>query len=185
MKRLIVVVVALAALVLPVSTVASYQDQKLNAVASIFAQRPVQVVCMAADETDSPATLNAWGYVNTPLAKQHQEFLDAQLCESATSVNDTSILPYFRALGVSVLVHESYHLRRWGGAGNEGAVECKAIRHWRVAAQVLGATPATLTELWPWALAQYYEEANLTTIYGDRPYRDDDCHVPDLNQEES
>lgn len=130
-----------------------------------------------------PGSLGVWGYVRIPTAKQRAEFVDAMLCDAARAVNDSSIPAWNRAMGVLVLVHESYHLRRWGAAGNEAKVHCQAIRHWRVGAALLGASDATITDLWPWALAAYYEEANLQPLFSleRHPYRDDDCKVPPLS----
>lgn len=172
---------AFLALLIPATSMGEFQDQKLNAVASIFAQRPVVARCMEPDEQDSPDSLGAWGYVRVPAGKQTKEQLDADLCRAAQTLNDPSVSPYLRAMSVLVLVHESYHLRRWGGSGSEAKVECRAIRHWGVGARLLGATEETVAALWPYALAAHYEETNLVSwTTGEHPYRDDSCDVPSL-----
>lgn len=157
---------------------AGVQYRDLNAVASIFAQRSVVARCMTQDEKDSPFSYNAWGYVLMPTGKQRAEQLDTKVCLGARGVNDASIPRWQRALGVMVLIHESYHLRRWGYAGDEAKVQCQAIRHWKVAARLMGASEEAVAELWPWALAAHYEEANLVDWFGNFPYRYDACQVP-------
>ena len=58
-----------------------------------------------------------------------------------------------RAAGVLVLVHEAYHVRRWAGRWNEAKVECRAIREFKKAAVLLGASRELANELLPSALA--------------------------------
>jgi hypothetical protein len=153
----------------------------LNAVASTFAMRPVSVLCYGADEPGSPYDLGAWGYVRKPLRKAHRAHLDADLCDGALDINGADTEVWQRALGVLVLVHESYHLRRWGAAGDEAKVECKAIRHVKVGARMLGASESTVEELWPFALASHYRLAEFRVwLTDERPYYDPDCDVPPL-----
>lgn len=179
MKRLLLVLVLLS--LLASQAVAATTPESLSKVASTFAMRPVQTSCEEQGEKGSPYSLGAWGYVKIPTAKQTVEHIDADLCRAALAVNDSSLDPYVRAMGVLVIVHESYHLRRWGAAGSEAQVECQAIRHWRIGAMFLGATPETIAALWPWALAAHYEETNIFNIFtGTRPYRDDACDIPPL-----
>ena len=153
----------------------------LKPVASVFAGRTVNVRCYDADEEDSPYGMGAWGYVAVPTAQQHYEALDSRICAGALNVNDVSLPVWQRSLGILVLTHEAYHLRKWGGSGDEGKVECKAIRHWHVAAQLLGASPATMDELWPWTLAVHYRLTDyIDPLNGNKPYDDPACNVPDL-----
>lgn len=151
----------------------------LNGVASAIAGRPVNVRCYG-DEPQSPAEYGAWGYVEVPTGKQQWEALDERLCAGASAPN--SDLPdWQRALGVLVLTHESYHLRRWGGAGDEGKVECKAIRHWKTSMRLLGATEATVNDLWPWTLAVHYRLTDYVDLRtGERPYYEAGCDTPKL-----
>lgn len=158
------------------------QRPRLAAVASVFAERPVRVKCYNPIEEESPAGFGAWGYVRKPVGSARYMHLDADACDGALRVNDPTIPAWVRALGVGVLIHEAYHMRRWGLAGDEAKVECAAIRHWKVGARMLGASDETVQTLWPWALAEHYELANYTDIFdgGSHPYRDDGCAVPPL-----
>lgn len=183
MRYVTFLVVSICVLLLSVTTAAFAYTKAptLSSVASVFAQRPVNVRCYAPDEDGSPSSLGAWGYVEQPLAKQHWEALDDRLCAGAVDVNNIALPVWERALGTLVLVHESYHLRRSGTAGNEAATECRAIRHWKVGARMLGASEATIDEIWPFALTSHY----ILTFYVDivtntRPYFDPHCVVPDL-----
>lgn len=179
MKRILLVIGLLG--LLSSQAVAATTPPSLSKVASTFAMRQVTASCEEQDEKGSPYSVGAWGYVKIPTAKQSVEHLDADLCRADLALNDPTIDPYMRAMGVLVIVHESYHLRRWGGAGSEGQAECQAIRHWKIGASLLGATPETIAALWPWALAAHYEETNIFNFFtGDRPYRDDACDIPPL-----
>ena len=180
------VAVALALFALAGTAQAYTQHKSLNDVASIFAQRPVKVLCYDLEEQGSPNLFGAWGYVKKPLGKAKKAHLDLVICNGALNVNDQSIPAWQRALGVSVLIHESYHLRRWGAAGDEAKVECKAIRHFRTGARLLGATEETVEELWPAALAAHYELAEYESIWdgGKKPYYDPNCNVPRLHEDE-
>ena len=52
-----------------------------------------------------------------------------------------------------VLVHEAYHVRRWAGRWDEAKVERRAIREFKKAAVLLGASRELANELLPYALA--------------------------------
>jgi hypothetical protein len=159
---------------------ASTRSKQLDAVTTWLAMRPVGVKCYGRDEKDAPWSYGAWGYVVKPVGQSKFAHLDVQICAGALDVNG-DLPAWQRALGVSVVTHESYHLRRWGAAGNEAKVECQAIRHWKVVARRLGATEETVTELWPSALAAHYELAEFQNwMTGERPYYDPDCEVPPL-----
>jgi hypothetical protein len=180
MRRAILVLTLAVALLAPVAQ-GFIRSPQLKAVASVFAERPVSVRCYEADEDDSPYGQGAWGYVTVPTAQTHYEALDSRLCVGALNVNDPSLPVWQRSLGVLVLTHEAYHLRRWGASGDEGKVECKAIRHWHVAAHLLGASDATIDELWPWTLAVHYRLTDyIDPLTGNRPYADPGCVVPPL-----
>lgn len=178
-------IVCLILLALASTAQAKYSTLTLNEVASIYAQRPVEAWCYSFDEEDAPAAVGAWGYVLVPLAQQTEMHLDNKVCIGALAVNQKNVPAWQRAIGVATLVHESYHLRKWGAAGNEAKVECKAIRHWKDAARMLGATEETVAELWPYALAEHYELANYLDVWNQtRPYFDPSCDVPPLFIEE-
>lgn len=179
------VIVVLAAATLLASTaqaVPAYTgDARLDAFASKIAMRPVSVRCYHAKDVGSPYGYGAWGYVIKPTGKARFTAIDADLCEGALAVNDRSLPVWKRALGVEVITHESYHLRRWGANQNEAKTQCKAVRHWKTAARLLGATEATVAELWPFALASHYKLAEYENwLDGGRPYYDPSCQVPPL-----
>jgi len=182
MKR-ILVLLALFVLV-PATAVArpeTTSDARLDAVASTFAMRRVGMKCYRQEEPDSPWGYGAWGYVIKPLGKQKFGHLDVDVCEGALRINDETLPGWQRAIGSLVLIHESYHLRRWSGAASEAKTECKAIRHWKVGARMLGATEETVEDLWGEALASHYRLAEYTDwMDGSRPYYDPTCEVPPL-----
>lgn len=182
MKRVVVLLAVAAALVAVSTAEGVRQRPKLAAIASVFAERPVGVKCYLPGDESSPDGFGAWGYVWKPTGKARYMHLDAPVCEGALRINDPLVPAWQRALGPGVLIHEAYHLRRWGLAGNEAAVECKAIRHWKVGARMLGATEETVAQLWPYALAEHYELANYVDVFdaGNRPYYDPSCNVPPL-----
>jgi len=172
--------ITLAGIVAPAAAAPStWTSPVLADVSSWLAQRDVGVKCYAFAEPDSPWGHDAWGYVRKPLGKSRLTHLDERLCLGALDVNG-ELPAWQRALGVIVLTHEAYHLRRWGAAGDEAKVECRAIRHWKVVARRLGATEETVAELWPAALASHYELASYRDWLGERPYDDPSCDVPPL-----
>lgn len=181
---MLVVVAAVSTLLLTGTASAYWSPPELSRVASVFAQRPVQVRCYDQSETDSPGWLGAWAYVNKPLAKARWLAMDGVLCQALVYRTDLRL----QALAVLALVHESYHARRWGAAGSEAKVECQAIRHWKVGAELLGVP--NIEWLWPYALAIHYEETTIndpfSSVHGapSHPYYDPTCEVPRLHSEE-
>lgn len=168
-------------IVAPPPAKATTRSPALDAFASKFAMRPVAVRCYEAVEKDSPWGYGAWGYVMKPTGKARFTAIDSRICAGFLNVNDTSLPRWQRALGVGVLTHEAYHLRRWGGNQNEAKTECKAVRHWKTAARIAGATEETVEDLWPTALASHYRLAEYVSwIDGSRPYYDPNCEVPPL-----
>lgn len=157
------------------------KEPTLSTVASIVAMRPVGVRCFDLAESESPGSYGAWGYVRKPIGRARYAAVEGILCDAALRVNDPAVSETHRALGVLVVVHEGYHLRRWGGAGDEGKVECKAIRHWKVIARMLGASEAAIAELWPTALALHAEQTRIFDVgTGTYPYDEPGCAVPPL-----
>jgi len=182
LKRLLIIL-SIFALSAAYPVGAAVQRPKLAAVASVFAERPVRVKCYQPEELDAPEGIGAWGYVNIPLAKARYMHVSDVMCNAARDVNGDAPR-WQRALGVLVIVHEAYHLRRWGAAGDEAKVECRAIRHWRVGARLLGATEETVTELWPYAIAYHYRLTGYEDLWSDdRPYYDPGCDVPPIGDE--
>jgi hypothetical protein len=99
--------------------------------------------------------------------------LHPALCAGALAVADPGVPVWQRAMGVLVLVHEAYHLRRWAWRRNEARVECQAIRHFRVGARLLGASPELANELLPVALAAH---ARMVKLFPE--YNDPTCKLP-------
>ena len=143
----------------------------LESVASYFALRPAEVRCPSMEEWTSdpiwgtqPNPQRAWGY--TDMLNDHI-VLHPALCAGALAVPDATVPAWQRAAGVLVLVHESYHLRRWKWRRNEAKVECQAIRHFRTGAELLGASPELANDLLPYALAAHERMVRLFPNYLD------------------
>ena len=156
--------------------VAYQRSNDLERVASVFAQRGAEVRCPSMDEWiadpiwGGPKQPRAWGYTN--MIKEHI-VLHPALCAGAMALDDPTLPLWQRATGALVLVHEGYHLRRWGGRCSEARVECRAIRHFRVGAELLGASPALANELLPFALAAHQRMVTLFPTY-----RSPECRLP-------
>ena len=138
--------------------------QELDDVASIFAMRSYSIRCPTADAwSDDPLSEIAWGYT---MLEWNYAVLDPLLCEAALDVGvEENTDDWARALAVSVLIHESYHGRRWGARANEAKVECKAFRHWRIGMGLFGAGDEEVDRLWPWALALHWRLTRLAKEY--------------------
>jgi hypothetical protein len=149
----------------------------LERVASYFALRPAEVHCPSTAEWvadpiwgTAPNPSRAWGYTDT--INEHI-VLHPALCAGAQAVTNPLLPPWQRATGTLVLVHEAYHLRRWKWRRDEAKVECQAIRHFTLGAQLLGASPELANELLPFALAAH---ARMTTLFPE--YRERRCKLP-------
>lgn len=170
---LLVIVVALLA----APPAAAYErSTELEQVASVFALRDAEVRCPSTVEWvadpiwGGPSEARAWAY--TDMIHEHIVIHPA-LCAGAAAVNDPTLPLWQRATGALVLVHEAYHLRRWGGRWDEAQVECRAIRHFRVAAELLGASAEVANELLPYALAAHQR---MVTLFPN--YRAPTCRLP-------
>ena len=144
----------------------------LAAVASVFSMQPVIVTCSQHGD-DHILDYDAWGYVYLVIPEVH---MGVYLCDAALHVTDDTYGLSRRAIAVLVLTHEAYHLRTvWGSRGDEARTECKAIRHFRYAAQMLGASPELATQLrvyalsFHWRLAAKYPEYNLQNCKVPKP----------------
>src|SRR6266540_2805996 len=149
----------------------------LRRVASIFAMRDAEVRCPSSAEWiadpiwgTGPNPSRAWG--STDMIEEYI-VLHPALCAGALGVSDALLPLWQRATGVLVLLHEAYHVRHWKWRRNEGKVECQAIRHFTIGAQLLGASPALANELLPFALAAH---ARMVTLFPE--YRDRTCMLP-------
>ena len=82
--------------------------------------------------------------------------IQGPLCATAEQNGDETLPVWDRALSVLVLIHEAYHARAWGGRFDEARVECRAIRHFRVGAKLLGATQQQADDLMLYGLAWHF-----------------------------
>lgn len=169
MRRVIALAALILACVYASPALAEYESPKLAAVASVFAMQPVTVTCSTPAE--DWLLEGAWGYVFLFDPVVHTS---PYLCEAAEHVTDPVYGLSVRALAVMVVTHEAYHLRKqWSDRGDEGKVQCRAIRHFRYAAQMLGASPELATELRAYAL---YHHWKLAARFPE--YHFADCVVP-------
>jgi hypothetical protein len=172
------VLLGLLALVLPQSAFAYERDAPLEAFASRFAMRPAEVRCPSRPEW-AEFTLTQMGVDDPEIVYgvthlfEDWVMLRQDLCAAARGVTDESIHPSVRALAVLALVHESYHVRRWGWRRDEGQVECRAIQHFIVAARLLGASLELAQRLYWHAVVWHYGIAQPGSAY----YRPG-CRVP-------
>jgi hypothetical protein len=143
MRKLLLV--ALLALAFP-SFAAAADQKKMEEVASTFAMRPVTIWCH--DVEEDPFLEDAWGY--TYKMDDHMT-LDVRLCDQFAFPTG----PKMQALAIEVLIHEAYHLREWDLWRDESAVECRAIRHFTVGAQLLGLTKEQAFALKPYAIKEH------------------------------
>ncbi len=173
-----VLALALGVALLGASQASAYdRPPLLERVASYFAMRPAEVRCPSLEEWirdpiwgTTPNPSRAWGY--TDMINEHI-VLHPALCAGAVALSDPALPLWQRATGTLVLVHEAYHLRRWKWRRNEAKVECQAIRHFIVGAEMLGATPELANELLPSALAAH---ARMVTLFPE--YRERHCKLP-------
>jgi hypothetical protein len=149
----------------------------LERVASTFAQGPAEVRCPSTEEWigdpiwgTGPNPSRAWGY--TDMLNEHI-VLHPALCAGALAISNPQVPSWERAAGALVLVHEAYHLRHWRWRRDEAKVECQAIRHFVVGAQLLGASPVLANDLLPFALAAHARMVTLFPVYRDRT-----CKLP-------
>jgi hypothetical protein len=168
----------LVAVLLAASPVGAFdRPPLLERVAAAFALRPVDVRCPTMQEWVSdpiwgndPNAQRAWGY--TDMVNDFS-VIQPLLCAGALSVTDVMLPAWQRATGVLVLVHESYHLRHWKGRRSEAKVECQAIRHFELGAELLGASPTLANDLLPYGLAAH---DRMVRLYPN--YRDPSCKLP-------
>jgi len=136
---------------------------RLNAWASRFAMRQVSVDCLDATAWSADERAHGLAYVpvGPPMTPVASETVAAPVvCAGALAVAEGRGAPRWRmAVGVLALVHEAYHLRIWAHRLDEGRVNCQAIRHFRVAVELLGGSPQLADELLPYALAIYWRLA--------------------------
>jgi hypothetical protein len=158
------------AVLLPAGPAVAYdRPALLEDVASHFALRPAEVRCPSTPEwvsdpiwDNDPHPQRAWGYTD-----MLRDFIVIQplLCAGAAAITDTNVPAWQRATGALVLVHESFHLRRWKWRRSEAKVECRAIRHFEEGAELLGASAQLANDLLPYALAAHERMVRLYPAY--------------------
>ena len=177
-KAIPVLALVLAVVLFAAPPASAYERPPLlQTIARYFAMRPAEVRCPSTPEWVSdpiwgsaPNPARAWGY--TDMINEHI-VLQPALCAGALALSDPEVPQWQRAVGTLVLVHEAYHLRRWKWRRHEAKVECQAIRHFTVGAQLLGASPDLANELLPFALAAH---ARMVRLFPE--YRDRRCKLP-------
>lgn len=142
---------------------------RVNDVASVYSLGVGEVRCPSQAEWDADFA-SAFGYAYTNLVEDYA-VLSPLVCAGANGVGSTQVPRWQQALGVLVLVHESFHLRHWRWRKNEGKVECQAMVYFREAAVRLGATEAEAYDLYAYAIALHLYKVKLFPEYRDRACR--------------
>jgi hypothetical protein len=167
--------VAIFAVLIFASPGAAYETStKLSEVAHVYSLGVGEVRC--ASDTEWNADFGAsfgWAYTNL---RDEFAVLGPLVCEGALNVANRDVAAWQQALGVLVLTHEAYHLRRWRFRRHEGKVECQAMVYFKDAAQRLGASRAQAEDLYPYALALHQRKLRLFPRYRDRR-----CVLPPWN----
>ena len=155
MLRALLVVVAAFSLFVPIAR-GEWGGTPLDALASHFAARSVQVLCRNEEEDD--ALVWAWGYVEQPIAEATNTKVHEKACLGALAVDlDVPEVPdWQKALGVEVIVHEAFHLKHVRNADSEKITECRAFRNYDRGFRLLGAEPDVLDRLMPVVIARHY-----------------------------
>lgn len=153
------------ALVLVPSTSAYEVPSKLNEVARVYSLAVGEVRCPSRAEWDADwASSFGWAYTNV---RDDYTVLGTVACDGALGVGSADVPAWQQALGVLVLTHEAFHLRRWRFRRNEGKVECQALANFKDAARRLGATAAQADDLYAYALALHDYKVRLFPQYND------------------
>lgn len=161
---------AIAALIVTGRAAAYDQPQSLHEVAMVYSLGVGEVRCPSRTEWDADFG-SAFGYAYTHLGRDYT-VLSPTVCAGALGVGSAAIPEWQQALGVLVLVHESFHLRHWRWRRDEGKVECQALVYFREAATRLGATPVQAYDLYAYAIALHRYKASVFPQYRARgcPY---------------
>lgn len=163
------VLVGLLALALPSQASGFTRNAELERFASKVAMRPAQVRCPDKTEWGAFVRENFGGDPELVYGVTHltEDWIMVRydLCDAALRVADESVAPSLRALAVLALEHEAYHVRAWGWRRDEAKVECRAIRRFTVAAQLLGASLAQAQRLYWHATVWHYGIAQPGSAY--------------------
>lgn len=156
----------------------------LDQVSTTFAMRPSSIKCV--DPNQDAILADAWGYtylawdyavldgtlcdaIALGRGIEPAAWVDPPQNVHASSAPRAWLVPRFdrnpstphsepwrTAVAISVLTHESYHVRHWRYRADEAQVECQAIRHWSAAAGMLGYDAVAAELLYPWAAAAHF-----------------------------
>lgn len=161
--------IALAGLAATAGAGAHERPARLNEVAAVYSLGVGDVRCPSQENWNTDFG-SAFGYAYTNLVDAYA-VLSPLVCAGAKGVGSSRVPAWQQALGVLVLVHESFHLRHWRWRRNEGKVECQAMVYFREAAVLLGATDAEAYDLYAYALALHFYKVSVFPEYGDRSCR--------------
>jgi hypothetical protein len=164
-------VVAFTALALGVvaSARANERPARLNEVAAAYSLGVGDIRCPSQEEWNADFG-SSFGYAYTNMRGEYA-VLSPLVCAGAVGVGTSAVADWQQALGVLVLVHEAFHLRRWRWRRNEGKVECQAMVHFKEAAQRLGARPDQAHNLYAYAVALHAYKVRAFPQYRDRHCR--------------
>lgn len=133
-----------------------FQSRLLNDVASNIAKRPVKVKCKTVEEDNK--LYSAWGYVFLPTGKQNYTTVVNTVCVGALAIDkdDAEAEEYYKVMGIAVLTHEAFHLKRVHYNQNEAITECRAMRNYDFVLRMLGAEEETIKRLMPLLIINHY-----------------------------
>lgn len=158
--------VVLTTLVLAGAAQAYERPAKLNEVAASYSLGVGEIRCPSQREWDADFA-SSFGYAYTNMLDDYS-VLSPLVCAGALGVASNDVPDWQQALGVLVLVHESFHLRRWRWRRNEGKVECQAMVYFKEAAVRLGASGEHAHSLYAYAIALHMYKVSLFPQYRDR-----------------
>jgi hypothetical protein len=164
-----VVAFAVVALAFAGGAGAFERNAPINDVAAVYSLGIGEVRCPSTAEWNADFA-SSFGYAYTNLRADYA-VLSPLVCTGANGVGSTQVPRWQQALGVLVLVHESFHLRHWRWRKNEGKVECQAMVYFREAAVRLGATEEEAYDLYAYAIALHLYKVKLFPEYRDRGCR--------------
>ena len=154
---------ALAALIVTGRAAAYEQPVRVNEVAMAYSLGVGEVRCPSQNEWDADFG-SAFGYAYTNLVLDYT-VLSPVVCAGAVGVGSAAVPDWQQALGVLVLVHESFHLRHWRWRRDESRVECQALIYFREAATRLGASAVQAYALYAYAIALHRYKAGIFPQY--------------------
>lgn len=163
--------VGLAALMLSGDARGDQRAALLDVVASVYSLGVGEIRCPSKTQWDADFA-SSFGHAYTNIRDEYT-VLAPGVCAGALGIGDSAVPAWQQAVGTLVLVHESFHLRRWRHRRDEGKVECQAMTYFTEAAMRLGASAEQAQLLYPYALA--FHERLLRTFPG---YRERTCRVP-------